>query len=83
MKSSHTSYPTSSCYQCGKSFARSDDLQRHMCNCIGRGVATANAAATTVPAPAITTTAAKPRSRLQFKLQQTHSAWEVLYNSLL
>ena len=58
------------------SFARSDDLERHMRNCNDRGVA----AATTVPAPATTTTTttttttAKPRSRLQFTLQQTRRA---------
>ena len=42
-----------------------------MRNCTGRGVATAVAAATTVPAPA-----AEPTSRLQFKLQKTRKTLE-------
>ena len=66
VRSSHTSQPPSRCDQCGKSFSRADNLQRHMRNSTGRGVATAVAAATTVPAPA-----AVPRSRLQFTLQHT------------
>ena len=59
------------CDQWGKSFSRADNLQRHMRNCTGRGVATTVAAATTVPAPAV-----EPRSRLQFKLQKTREALE-------
>ena len=54
VKSSQTSKSTSSYGQCGKSFTRADNLQRHMCTCTGCGVATTVAAATTVPAPATT-----------------------------
>ena len=55
--------PTSSCDLCGMSFARSDNLQRHMRTCNGRGVSTAVAAATTIPVPA-TTVRPRPTGKL-------------------
>ena len=51
---------------------------RHMCNCTGRGVATAVADATTttsaVPAPATSNIAVRPTGELRFTLQQTRGA---------
>ena len=77
VRSSHTSQPTSICDQCGKLFARSDNLQRHMRNYTGLGVATAVADATNtsaVPAPATSTIAVRPTGKLLFTLQQTRRA---------
>ena len=73
VKSCHTSLPISSCSQCGKTFAISDNLKRQKRTC------------TTVAAPtagnvtsALTVTAPAPESRtmekLQFTLQQTYKA---------
>ena len=53
------------------------NLENNKRNCTGRGVATTVAAATAtsdVPPSSTTTTVAKPRSRLQFTLQQTYRA---------
>ena len=70
VRSSHTSQPKSSYDQCGKSFARSDNLHRHMRTCTGRGVTTAVAAVTTtVPTPA-TTARPRPTGKVLFTLQQ-------------
>ena len=69
--SSHMNQPPSSCDQRGRSFSRADNLQKHMRNCTGRGVAVA--AATTVPAAKKRCTGVAPE-RLQFKLQNTREA---------
>ena len=55
--------------QCGRSFNRADDLQRHMRNCTGRGVAVP----TVVPAAKKHCNGVAPK-RLQFKLRKTGEA---------
>ena len=64
VRSSHTNQPLSSCDQCRRSFNRADNLQKHMRNCTGRGVAVA--AATTFPAAKQRCTGIASE-RLQFK----------------
>ena len=64
--------PPSSCHQCGRSFSRADNLQTHMRNCTGRGVADPTVA---VPAAKKRCTGVAPE-RLQFKLQKTREAIE-------
>ena len=67
------SQPTSSCDQCGKSFAESDNLEWHRPNCTGNRTTAAAAAAAAAQAPATTVTPTLT-SKLQFTLQQSRRA---------
>ena len=59
------SQPNSCCDQCGKSIARSDNLERQKRTCIGHRIAAAAA-----PSPA-TTVRPRATGKLRFTLQQS------------
>ena len=63
----HTDYPVFDYDQCGKSFARSGNLEKHKRTCTGDAVVA-------VAVPVATPAAKKRRIGTEFKLQKTHKS---------